>query len=483
MNRWRAWASALDDRMNPIAVKEFRQAVQSRGVIAILMLFLAVNLAVIGGYVMLSSDAGTSFNGGRGVFMGLLGILMFTCMIFVPLYSGGRMSLERNNADIDLLYVTTLSPGAIVRGKYLTAIALTLLIFSASMPFMILTYLLRGIDLPSIFFVLGVCFVICALADAVGIAAGCMPGKGNFRGIGILAAIFLLPVFPQVIMLAERYLVGGIGWWMQTWQFWSTFGTYFLMILLAVGLLYVLSVALLSPKPSNRMLIPRLYMTGAWAVAGAVMFAWSYVSKSDVPITSWMVGSGAALMLLAVLELGERDAWTARVRRTIPRNRLLRLPAFLFYTGSAGGVAWCVLMFAATMLLARLGSATNVDVYHNLPIVFGYTLCYGLTAAFLRFALLRRVRTTGIPILAAFLAAATWLLPFLIAFFIRQNDMYSAAPWYLLGSPAVLTTNDDAAKHAATLVMLGWLGLCGLLSAPWFVGQWRRFVPYEGSSP
>jgi len=38
------------------------------------------------------------------------------------------------------------------------------------------------------------------------------------------------------------------------------------------------------------------------------------------------------------------------VRRTIPRNPLLRLLAFLFYTGSAGGIAWCVLLFVATML-------------------------------------------------------------------------------------------------------------------------------------
>ena len=111
--------------------------------------------------------------------MGLLGILMFTCMIFVPLYSGGRMSLERSNADMDLLYVTTLSPGAIVRGKYLTATALTLLIFSASMPFMILTYLLRGIDLPSIFFVLAVCFSICAWP----MPSGSLPAASRARGL------------------------------------------------------------------------------------------------------------------------------------------------------------------------------------------------------------------------------------------------------------------------------------------------------------
>ena len=105
---------------------------------------------------MLSPNADTSIDGGRNVFMFLLGILLITCIGFVPLYSGIRLSLERNDANIDLFFVTTITPGAIVRGKYLTAMALTLLIFSACMPFMILTYLLRGIDLPTIFFILAV---------------------------------------------------------------------------------------------------------------------------------------------------------------------------------------------------------------------------------------------------------------------------------------------------------------------------------------
>ena len=148
------------------------------------------------------------------------------------------------------------------------------------------------------------------------------------------------------------------------------------------------------------------------------------------------------------------------MRRTIPRNRLLRLPAFLFYTGSAGGVAWCVLLFAATMLLGRLGYAnawaTNYDVYRNLAVIFGYVLCCCLTVAFLRFALLRRVRTTGLPVLAVLIAVATWLAPYLVAFFSERNWNF-AAPWYLLGSPAVLSTNNDEAKNAAMYVLIGWL--------------------------
>ena len=130
--------------INPIAVKEFRQAVRSNLVVAILAIFLLVNLAVIGGYLLMSPDAATSKTAGREVFVGLAGVLFFTCLSFVPLYTAVRLSLERNDAGMDLLYVTTIRPGAVIRGKYLAAMALTLLICSACLPFLVFTYFSAG---------------------------------------------------------------------------------------------------------------------------------------------------------------------------------------------------------------------------------------------------------------------------------------------------------------------------------------------------
>ncbi len=117
---------------------------------------------------------------------------MITCIGFVPLYCGVRLSLERNDANIDLLFVTTITPGAIVRGKYLAAMALTLLIFSACMPFMVLTYLLRGIDLPTIFLVLAFGLVVCAAANALGIFAGSVSGSWLMPGLVYVGASILL---------------------------------------------------------------------------------------------------------------------------------------------------------------------------------------------------------------------------------------------------------------------------------------------------
>jgi hypothetical protein len=367
------------------------------------------------------------------------------------------------------------------------------LIYSACMPFMILTYLLRGIDLPTIFMVLASGFVVCAAANAMGVLAGCIPSSWFIRGVATAGMLFVLfYTTGGAIAMASQFVMYGISWFAGPRStVLATVGSFLLLEVLAIGLMHVLSVAMLSPKPSNRMLIPRLYIMGCWATAGAVAFVWSYVESTIWPVGVWTVCSSVSLMILTVAALGERDTWSARVRRTIPRNPLLRLPAFLLYTGSAGGIAWCVLLFTATMVAANTwdglfpgftGRIDFINILSNMPIIFGYVLCYCLTTAFFRSILLRGVPTPNLSVFAAFFGVAVCLVPYLIAFFAERN-WWNTLPWYLLGSPMVLGMSNQAAKDAAGPFMLGWLALCVLLSAPWAIGQWRRFTPYHVVAP
>jgi hypothetical protein len=480
-----ALASTASDRLNPIAVKEFRQAVQSRWVIAILMIFLLLNLVIVGGYVMTSPEAATSATGGRTVFGFLLAILLLTCIGFVPIYTGVRLSMERNDANLDLIFVTTITPSAIIRGKFLTAMALTLLIFSVCMPFMILTYLLRGIDLPSIFFVLATGFLVCAVANAMGIFAGSISGSWLIRGlvdVGVLICLIYMAF--GTIAMAEGMLMFG-GGMMGGTSWWGYFGWWGLIEVAAVGALYVLSVALLSPKPSNRMFVPRLYVTGSWAVLGAVMAVWGYCTGSIDPVKGWMIGSCVVLTAMLLTSLGERDVWSARVRRTIPRNRLWRAMAFVFYTGSAGGLLWCTLLFLATLAggaawTTAMAKATP-DFWismHHMAMVFAYVLCYCLTTAVLRMLVFKNVPTPSLSVIAAFLGIVAWLVPYVVVFLASNNPLAEPA-WSLQGSPMILSTNNQAAKEAAQVLVFVWLAVALIASSPWGGGQWQRFTPYR----
>ncbi len=485
MKRLFAFASTVGDRINPVAVKEFRQAVQSRWVSTIFLLFLLLNLGIVGGYLILSPDAATSINGGKNIFMALESILFFTCIGFVPLYAGIRLSLERNDTNIDLFFVTTITPGAIVRGKYLTAMALTLLIYSACMPFMILTYLLRGIDLPTIFAVLAIGFMVCAGVNAMGIFAGSVSGSWFLRGL--VAAGMLIFLFMTAVMFIQSVSAAiMMGWGLfGVTTTWTTIGTALLFEALAIGLLYVLAVALLSPKPSNRMLVPRLYITGTWLVVGVVAAIWSYTQTSADPIIGWVVYGTFGFTVMMVASLGERDSWSTRVKRIIPRNLLLRFVAFLFYSGSAGGIIWCAILFVFTMLAAinwgRYLSANLSDLHeccHNATFVFGYILCYCLTTAFLCKVLLKNVNMPNLSVLAAFLAVFACLAPYLVAFFLEDLGETSL-PWYMIGSPMVLTMENQAAIDAAGPFLLVWLVIAALVAMPWALGQWWRFKPLE----
>ena len=187
------------NRINPIAVKEFRQAVRNNLVVGVLTIFLVVNLVVLGGYLLMSPDAATSKTGGQAVFGFVVAVLFFTCLGFVPLYTAIRLSLERNDAGMDLLYVTTIRPGAIIRGKYLAAMALTLLIYSACMPFLVFTYFMRGVDLSWVFWFLFIGFWFSAVANGLGVFAGAVGGNWILRGLAGLGLVACL-IFEMFIM-------------------------------------------------------------------------------------------------------------------------------------------------------------------------------------------------------------------------------------------------------------------------------------------
>ena len=58
--------------------------------------------------------------------------------------------MERISINADLQYITTMTPGQIIRGKILSSSYLIILFYSAAVPFLVFSYLLRGIDLPTI---------------------------------------------------------------------------------------------------------------------------------------------------------------------------------------------------------------------------------------------------------------------------------------------------------------------------------------------
>jgi hypothetical protein len=266
-----------------------------------------------------------------------------------------------------------------------------------------------------------------------------------------------------------------------------------------IGLLFVWSVAVVSPPAANRALLVRLYSFALWLGSGA---AAAYMSRSlshHAPALVWLGLTVLLFCLQILIAINERDHWGTRVARTIPRNRLWRLPAFLFYSGAAGGVAYGVLMIALSVGAVVLWhgrhpflrGADAVPLVAEVMTALGlYTLCYGLTGVLCRTVLMaRQVKPLFTWVVALLLMGLGSTLPYMIAYLIHF-DTPSFQPeehaWWLLPNPFV-SVYDDVMSRATTWREAfnvstvwftgGWATLVTALCMPWFIRQVVRFRP------
>ena len=477
----------INDRLNPIVVKELRQAVQGKFLIVVLICFLCLQLLTMG--LFLTDEAVTeSFNAGLNIFRVLLGILFATCLLFVPAYTGIRLASERADANVDLLFITTLQPRSIIWGKFFAGIVLTVLLYSACMPFMTFTYLLRGVDLPSVFILLALDFIVVAMSIQCGILIGCLPANRVFKvilGVGWLVALNIVFTTLMVVMFMPGGLLdSGIGSQLDSWRFWR--GALGVLIggSSLIGLLALLSIALISPLSTNRALPVRVFATAVWLLTGIGAAIWSIGVNDFIPIMVWATSHIFLYSIGLFVAVSERERLGSRVRRTIPRRRLLRPLAFLFYSGAAGGVAWSSLMIILTLLFIGMWSIIfpqmqiedNIEAIEALACLGLYTFSYALGASLIRRRFLAN-RVTGAytwVIALILLGITTTIIP-LALFFLSghwSKEWLVASPLgpFLFSDTEGFVSNSIAITSVCAIFV-------GVLSLPWFVRQFNDFHP------
>ncbi len=492
--RWREW------ELNPVVVKELRQAVRNWSVTGMLVLFLVVLFCAA--LVFMISQSFTPYANqllGAQVFQVFTVILAGASTIFIPLYVGVRLAIERQENNVDLLYISTLTPGRIIRGKLYCGVYMTLLFFSACMPFMAFTNLLRGVDLPTVFFTLLVLFLLVVLAIQVAILLACLPISRPFKVLvalfGLWAAFMLLA---GALQLSAEFLRLGIGAMMAGRGFWVGFFSAVGIGLALFLLLHLLSVALIAPVSANRALPLRGYLTSVWLLGGGLSFYWMQHARDTRVLIPWAIVTGLLLAGALLLVVSSHDELSLRVRCRIPRSRWKRWLAFLFFNGAAGGIVWVALLgavtFGATMLLFTWGldpapgyTSISVDDLQRSSLLSGaaglYLFAYALTALFIHRQWLERrpPRLTGV--LALIIPGLLAVGPNLILFFIDRLT-WSAVERLQLGNLFNLfavTQTTDLNTHL--LFAAGWLIIAIAINAPWFVRQTRRFQPPNRISP
>jgi len=480
----------LDDAVNPIAVRELRQAVTGRVLPAALLFFLVLQLGALGLYLVsnetrVSTLDTMNFRAGRESFLLLLGILYFHVLFFLPLYTAVRLSLDRGESNLDLLFVTTLTPRSIVWGKLLTGMILALLFYSAALPFMAFTYFLRGVDLPSIGVVLAFGLLACTSGLAASVLFGSVPGSRVFKSLlGAVYAGATFTFFVTSIASSVSLLGSGIGSRLGSVDFWGPAASVAGVALVVNVLFFTLSVATLTPPTANRAPPVRIALLVLHLTGFGVALTWSLRLARPQPLSAWLGASVFVLSLALFAGVSERETPGPRLRRAIPRSLPRRAVAFLFFSGRPNGVAFALVLLASTFLLASAalpflgtsGAALQERIVTGRGFAL-YAFSYAVTAAFVRARLLPRLRPVHTWAVGMVLIVAGSLLPPLVGFLVFGRPLGQSdelAPWLVLNPFAIF---DSLRRPLYLTVAASWSAICAVGGLRWFLRASARFRP------
>lgn len=488
-----------DDWLNPIAVKELRQAVRGKFVAVALILSLIGQLLAIALLMITTSLTTTVVTGftpapGRMAFAALYGVLFIICIFLIPAYTGIRMAAERGDTHADLLFITTIRPRTIVFGKLITVVLLVVLIFSASLPFLVFSYVLRGIDLVSILVMLVIAVTAVISHSVLALFLGALPASKPFKVL--LAVAFFLGTFltfPMVFAFETQLLGAGFGPSVMTSRFMSGLGAFLAMMLVIDAILVVVTIALISPAVANRALAIRAMLAAMWAVAFGGAAIATLVSARDELLRTWAVLFVVLISFVLLSASGERESWAPRIARTIPDHPLRRVLAFLFYSGNAGGVLWSILFYGATIglyeiveyLLQRQPSVrASVDITRGLADAALCMLAYTLTATLVRRRWLSRVppRVTWAIVLGLFVLLA--LFPGIIALIVdaQAKQLSELTQIATFANPFPMSARFAELRDLRTVFLLVWAAIAFAFTLRPIAQQIARFRRFEVKS-
>lgn len=338
---------SLVDRSNPMLVRVVRQELRNRAFISIFLLLLA-GAAIAAMVVAAVTSERSSGDVSRGLFGTIAFGWAFALWLAQPMGCFRAISTERGDDTWDLLELTGLRPMRVIGGLLLASLVQSALYTSALAPFMVMAYLLRGIDLMTVLFALVVVPLGGIAASALAVFAACLgPNKASRAVLGGLLGLSLVGTWlgsaglwfnlSEMNYYLGELRSGDADAWLGTVAALNAW-------LGALALLLVLSGALLAFRAANRSTGPRLVWWILWLNAWCWTLAPFFASHFD--LDDWWtvqtifacVGVGAA-GVLGLFSTTEDIELSPRQARSITgaRTRWRRLAMLLLGPGAARG--------------------------------------------------------------------------------------------------------------------------------------------------
>jgi len=344
-----AWTEWLADRLNPILVREVQQSFHGRAFVVT----LAVALTAVVLTAMAAAGGGPGAAIGRSAFRATLVAMTPILLFVVPFGAFLSTRHEVGGGTSEHLLLTRLSPARIVLGKVLAGLVQFTVYLSLFAPLAALTFLLRGVDLPTILIVLGLALLLSVFATCLAVALGASSAFGQMKslpfglaalGLGglTLLVVFAIPAGLALLSTALRSgdldtLLVGVVW----------------PVAACAVLAAMVAASFLAHPFENRSTGFRVFAlvllggTALWArhLAGdtAGGFVGPLFTAAAAPLTFffWMFAAS------------EEENLSPRVRTLVPKRPLLAVAATPFLPGGGRGVLFTLLLAGTA---AALGS-------------------------------------------------------------------------------------------------------------------------------
>jgi hypothetical protein len=346
------------DWLNPILVKETRQALKSsQFAITFVLVLVACWIATIGVVAYIGPRIFYSADGGTLLFWYFL-ILSLPLMVVVPLAAFRSLTAEREDNTYDLLSITTLKPRQIISGKLGSSIAQMAVYFSAITPCLAFTYLLRGVDLPTIAMLLVFSFFWSLGLCMVGILFATLTPQRFvqvFVLVAFVAALFLMLYLSAVMGWFVSYY-GRASIWGVGGEFWILLAALATAYFTFFALAFFASAGMITFTSENRSTPLRICMLVQQAAfVGWMSYIWFTNDYETGVVFAAVIFAAIYWYCMGALLTAERPGMSQRVKRRLPQSFFGRMFYSWLNPGPASGFMFVIANATSLAVIAMIG--------------------------------------------------------------------------------------------------------------------------------
>ena len=227
---------------NPLLVKECRQSLKSRQFSTTFTLVVVFSwLWSVYGIVMLGPNVAYQADGAE-MFYGYYLILAFPLLLIVPYSAFRSLIAEREDNTFELVAITTLKPRQIVAGKLGSAVVQMIVYLSVAAPCLAFTYLLRGIDVLTICWILFYTVLASLGFSLVAVLLATLAKERHWQVmVSVLIVVGLFNAFLGAIevcysiLRVNRLPFQSLDFWIGNLQVQTAYWSTFALVYLAAG--------------------------------------------------------------------------------------------------------------------------------------------------------------------------------------------------------------------------------------------------------